>query len=59
MSSSSLEKMEDANPMDATTDNSHFGSGNVDSPEARFTEFCKVFFFYPFAPYYQCYLIFL
>lgn len=45
MSSSSLEKMEDANPMDATTDNSHFGSGNVDSPEARFTEFCKVFFF--------------
>lgn len=41
MSSSSLEKMEDANPMDATTDNSHFGSGNVDSPEARFTEFCK------------------
>ncbi|XP_059455466.1 retinoblastoma-related protein [Corylus avellana] len=41
MSPSSLVKMEDANPMDATTDNSHLGSFSVDSPEARFNEFCK------------------
>ncbi|XP_062174750.1 retinoblastoma-related protein isoform X1 [Alnus glutinosa] len=33
--------MEDANSMDATTDNLHLGSSNVDSPEARFAEFCK------------------
>ena len=45
MSPSSLEKMEDANPMDATTDNSHLGSFSVDSPEARFNEFCKVLSF--------------